>query len=299
MDYIKLIKNAFQITWRNKFLWIFGLFAGGGGIGWSWNNLNYQFNTDDSKETLSFAQFNQIKSWFYQHETVIYIILGLLILLFLFFWIFSIISQGAIIGGVAKISQEEKMNFKSTFLIGWRNFWRVLGLDIIILFLLFFILVILALPVIVLAVTGLTVLAIIIGIIFGLSYTLFIILSSFVFAYTYRILIIEKTGIFSSLSLAYHFFFKHWKKVLVIWLINLGLGAGWGLAIVLTMLILGGTLFAFGLAIYFLSKIALIIYALLFGLALIIFLIIVLAGFRTFISSIWTLSYLELKNIKN
>lgn len=296
MDYLKLIKEAFLITWKNKFLWIFGLFAGGG-FGWSWNGFNYQFEGKDTQQVLSFAQLNQIKSWFYQHETMIYILVGLITLLFFLFCLFLIISKGSIIGGVAEISQNKKMDFKSTFLIGWHHFWRVLALGILMVFIYLLVLGILALPVVVLVLTKLTVLAIILGILLGLAYFVFLFLSSLVFIYAYRFLIIEKTRIIESINLAYRFFLNHWKQILLIWLINFGLGIGWAIALLMGGLLVGGILVAIGVGLYFVSKIVLLVYAIIVGLALFISLLILVAGFNTFISSIWTLSYLELKEL--
>src|SRR5712691_8939393 len=43
MDYARLVRDAFYLTWRHRFLWVFGLFAGGGTCSPNFNG-NQGFN---------------------------------------------------------------------------------------------------------------------------------------------------------------------------------------------------------------------------------------------------------------
>src|SRR5438045_9270812 len=43
MDYARLVREAFYLTWRHRFLWVFGLFAGGGTCSPNFN-MNQNFN---------------------------------------------------------------------------------------------------------------------------------------------------------------------------------------------------------------------------------------------------------------
>ena len=47
MDYAAVIRDAWRLTWRNRFLWILGLFAGGAVGGWTSPSMGLRFNPSD------------------------------------------------------------------------------------------------------------------------------------------------------------------------------------------------------------------------------------------------------------
>ena len=82
----------------------------------------------------------------------------------------------------------------------------------------------------------------------------------------------------------------HFRGVVIIGGIGLAIGIGF----ILVLLLVGGLLFGIGFAIYLVSMTALYFYAGIFGLAFIIFILILGGIVNTFTSSIYTLVYLEL-----
>lgn len=296
MNYSELIKQSFQITWKNKFLWYFGLFTGG--IVLNIPSFNYQFGESEISSINSLGTFDGLRSFYFDHQLIIYILLGIVLVLSLVIWIFSVISQGAIINGVYTISQNRSISFKNAFLAGWHNFWRLLILGILILLIFLITLVVFALPVLVLALTGLIIPAIIMGIFLVLAYIIFALILSLCFNYSYRILIVENVPILASINLGVVFFKKYWKNIALILLISLGIGLAWGLVLIFSMLIFLGLLFGIGLLLYFAIKTYIWIYIIIASIVFIVPLIIISAGYNTFISSLWTLSYVKLNKEK-
>src|SRR3990167_5182394 len=99
MDYIGIVKNAYQITIKHKFLWIFGLFAGGMAgfksfnvtFPSSGNNSAWIENIDKTLYTADFSSF-----W----ATYALWILGAMLIILIFalvMFVLNIISQAALV----------------------------------------------------------------------------------------------------------------------------------------------------------------------------------------------------------
>lgn len=292
MDYSDLIKQAFQISWKNKFLWYFGLFTGGMMI--SFPSFDYNFGQSDLSKFDTLFSIGSLRSFYFDHQLIIYILLGIVLSSSIIIWIFSIISQGAIINGVYTISRNRSASFKSTFLAGWHNFWRLFILGILIILIYLITLAVCTLPILVLVLTGLTIPAIIIGILLVVIYIIFALVLSLCFNYSYRILIIEKTPVIKSINLGFVFFKKYWKNIALIFLISIGIGLVWALALIFCVLIFAGLLVGIGVLLYFAVKSYVWIYIIIASIVFILPIIIVTAGYNTFISSLWTLSYIRL-----
>ena len=144
-----VLKRAWQITWRYRFLWLFGLFtmllAGNG------NEFNLLISGTESIEkgwqrvvgiegTLeSLRQGWSANSW-------LVIIISLIIFLF-FLWL-SIISQIGLIHCLKKINANQNSSLKEGFAAGKKYFWSVLGVNIIAIIIIFGLLLALGLPII-------------------------------------------------------------------------------------------------------------------------------------------------------
>ena len=132
MNYWDLIKDAFWITLRNRYLWFFGFFAGVGGS----SNFNFPrggggFDDNDFDRSGASAQFlGQVPfdgpvSGVGIAALIGIVLLGLLI--FLVFVILAVISNGGLADSVVAIDRGTRRSFGSTWRAGTSRFWRVLG----------------------------------------------------------------------------------------------------------------------------------------------------------------------------
>jgi len=141
IDYGKIIKRSWQITWKNKWLWVMGLVLaafGGGSLGsgssGSGNsggtNLTLPKSSPNSAQTnvQSFrsqtsyvlgATTNFLKSWFMSIPVGNWILVVFLILLFVVFtiitiWILTSWAKGALITGLAIADADQVVNLKNS-----------------------------------------------------------------------------------------------------------------------------------------------------------------------------------------
>ncbi len=110
IDYLKIFRDAWKITWKNRFLWWFGLFLLLSAI----STPNYFFSGDEK---------NHLQEFISQHALTIGIIFASL---FLFLLILSFIARGALIKSTQKILQKKAINFKLGFRSGKKYFWNIL-----------------------------------------------------------------------------------------------------------------------------------------------------------------------------
>jgi len=135
IDFGNLIKKSFEIAWKYKTLWIFGLFAGGGGT--------FNFDWTDKIQTRT-ADMDFAYNWFDKLSMpgelvpAKFAVLGALILwvaaLVLLFIICYLIAQPAIIDAVNKITRGGQYSFGTSFSRGTDFFWRFLGILMVQLF---------------------------------------------------------------------------------------------------------------------------------------------------------------------
>jgi hypothetical protein len=141
--YSNIFKNAWVITWKNKYLWFFGVFAVILGNGNEYDfpslfntlsefiiNLKEFFSTgifrSDSISNIARAFVSEPVTFF----IIMTILLIMLVLVIFLVWL-VVISQIAIINNSAKIAGGKETNFKDAVEAGVKNFWPVLGLNFI------------------------------------------------------------------------------------------------------------------------------------------------------------------------
>lgn len=300
MDYIGILKKAYQITIKNKFLWIFGvLIAGAGGIASFNPGFNYPTSSKDTDQwgaTLTSAQFEQKLAEFWANYGNMMIIgAAILLLVCLMFFILSIISQGALIGSVNRIDKGEKADFKTGFSIGWRNFWRVWGVAIIYLLFILASLCLLIIPVSLLVISQSYALAIVWGLLMFFVCLAFWILISLIAPYSTIVAVLEKLSVWESIRESLHLFRQNWVEIILIYLLLVAITIAYGIVILLLSLIIGGIMLAIGVAFWLASMWTAIIYGFMVGLAFIICLIIINGAFKSFASAVLTLTYNRLK----
>lgn len=156
--YRPILKMAWQIMWRAKYLWFFGLFAV---LAANSGEVNLVIDNFSSlSEQTSFLQelkslYNQelmgsfseaVKSLFANFNWATLILLILLVALFLFLLWLAIVSQAGLISGAYKEYRKQPSDFLISFKTGRQSFWPVLWINIIGKVIIYGILLIIGLP---------------------------------------------------------------------------------------------------------------------------------------------------------
>lgn len=134
----QILKNAWQMTWRHKWLWFLGFFA----AFWASNSLyqffRWSFQAEQSWQNPLGSGQGQIiweRMWTWQSSDAM-TPLAILILIILVAAVAAIIwlttaSQGGLISAVYDISKEKKINFRRAIIVGTENFWKILAVSVL------------------------------------------------------------------------------------------------------------------------------------------------------------------------
>lgn len=250
MDYGKIIRDSFALSWRHKTLWILGIFAGMGG------GFNTSFNKDDI-EALNGSPFggalgglgnNSTEVW----QTLAPYAIGLTIFGLLFVAMHCIAVPG-LIDAVNRITRGGVYKLSESFSTGIDFFWRTLGM--IILMIVTFVVVTGALAAIVLVSwlaampLGVITLLLALPVFFGT-----IIVAVSVYNLALRAMVARNVSIGDAISEGYGLFRLHLGKNIIFLLITIGLGLALTIAVgMVTILVfapIGLLAYSFGLAVW-------------------------------------------------
>lgn len=304
MDYGELLKSAFWITLRNRYLWFFGFFAGGSSFNFSGNIPNAGGNFDPGGSDFSSAP--SLRPWqgVFDNVALLVGIVALAVLLLLVFLFFFLVSQGGLAGGVAALGRGEARGFGSTFRAGLSNFWRVLGYYVLLALISLGFLLLVVLPLVLLSLgvfagtqsagvrIGFGVLAALAGIL--LLIVLFVPLF-IVGQFVLRRIVVDQVGVLGSFGGGYRLFRRNLGRSLLVWLISIGLTIGVGISLLILALLVGLILFlpTIALAIAGYSTAALVT-GVIAALILVPLLLVAMGAVGTFNHAYWTLAYLRL-----
>ena len=122
LDFGGILRRAWEITWRNKILWLLGILSAiGSGSGGYSGNSNFRFDQNDPNFQDRFPDLDP--------NVVIAIVLGIAcvaIVLAIVFWILSIIGRGGLIGGINVADTRGSVSLGEAWRIGTKYFWPVL-----------------------------------------------------------------------------------------------------------------------------------------------------------------------------
>lgn len=253
MNYGALIKDAVWITWRNRFLWVFGFLLSGGQV----FSLLRNANNLSQQGALSFLGYDiplliiQARQLVLDNLIPFLVLAAVLVLAGIFL---SLTSQGALVDSVAALDRGEERNFSSAFRVGLSNFWRILGFSILLLliFVVLFIpiLFLVGLPVVSIVVrsvnfdgAGNTLAGIAIAV---LAFLLFIgmillisILLGIIFWFGLQTLVLDREGVFGSFGRGYRLLVRRPGQVLLVAIIAFALSLGLSIALLILALLLG------------------------------------------------------------
>ena len=294
MDYFGIIKKAYSITLKNKFLWILGFlavgtFSFGQGL---FNTPNYIINKADLNNDQIWQKAAEI--WANYGS---YIIGGLsLALIFcLILFVLSITASGGLIAAVDKMDEGHKFDFKQSFNLGWDRFWKVLGFRIILVVLFTISLLVLIIPTALFYQAKAYPLALIWGLIIIFVDLLFWVIIAVVSPYTLQIIVLENLGIFKSIGKSIKMVIKNFVNVIVIYLLLVAIGIGYGIALSLAILLIAGILTLIGLGFVLASPVLATSYGFVVGTLFLIVIFAVNGAYNAFQSATFTLVYRRIR----
>jgi hypothetical protein len=220
--YRPIFKQALEITWRNKFLWVFGFFAAFLSSGGVYDVIIKNWNTVTARtiELKSLLSLATPASFEYIHKTSGEIVgklniygfaAALIIALFVMiaFCVLAVIAQGGIIHAISEISAGKKTTWKKSFDMGLHHIFQILGVNISAKILIFFLLLSIGLPAAVLFPESSTWSGITFFAIFLVSIPLTLIVL-FTMIYSVAGMVIQKHSLFESIKEALKLLREHW-----------------------------------------------------------------------------------------
>ncbi|ABG03019.1 hypothetical protein Rxyl_0038 [Rubrobacter xylanophilus DSM 9941] len=292
MSYGELIRDAFRTVWRNRYLWFFGFFVAGSG---------FSFNVPGGPP----GGLPDSLRWAGENLALVVAAAALLALvLLLVYLVLGVVSAGGLAWSVAAIERGERPGFSSTFRAGLGSFWGVLGQAILLLLigigLALAVFVAVGGPfVLLLALTESVAARVVFGVLLGLLGVVLLVVLYVPYAvvgqFALRELVVGRRGALDAIGGAFGLFRRNAGKSILVWVINLALSIGVGVALAVVFILLGIALFmpaiALGTAGHEAAAVAAGVVA---GLVLLPLLLVATGAVGAFFHAYWTLAYLRL-----
>jgi hypothetical protein len=334
MEYGRIIKRAWDITWRNKVLWVFGIAAalfGGVSGNRSVPGVRYTFSGEEFERWRHMMPGQPFGPRFMpplaqsDWQGILAAILGLLavfaVIVFVMFIVGLIVrytSYGALISMVNEVEESELTSFRSGLRRGWKRFLYLLGIRILIgvaafIVVMAFLLLLGVLGAVLLApgillvtskggavAAGVFVL-IGTGLVLALMILVFALaLSAFVTMlrmYAFRSSVLEGKNVLEALSAAYSLIRARTRESLLMWLLLLAINLGLGVLAIPFGLVAAGALIGPAVALFAATEAiwpALLVAVPIFF-AIILVAVVIGGIYLTFRSAVWTLTFRELE----
>jgi hypothetical protein len=285
MDYGSVLKKSWEITWKNKGLWLLGILSGcSSGAGNPSQGLRWTTSGQDNPQLQRTLERVPTETW-----TVIFACLAVFFLVFLIVVVvLSILGQAGLIAGVSKADETGSVTLREAWKTGLPHFWRLLGLS---LFLLALVLVI-ALGVGFLAVISFGLIALCILPLLCLLIPLGILITGYL-SLVQNGIVLEKQGVFEALGKGWALLRANLGPVVLMAVILWVIGLVAGLLMSLPLLVTTIPLLAVALS---RPEPGLLDFAPLLGcFVLYLPVLLVLGGIlKTYVSGAWTLTYRRL-----
>jgi len=144
MDFGGILKRSWEITWRYKILWLFGLLAGGSGSGGGGFNTtgNYSFDENDFGG-MDFAGLEEVGRWLEQNVVLLIGLAVVLVIVAIALIVISIAAKGGLIHLANEAEDRRPLKARDGWSVGFANWGRlfliglVLGLPLMIVLVIF------------------------------------------------------------------------------------------------------------------------------------------------------------------
>jgi hypothetical protein len=306
MNYGELIKDAFRITIRNRYLWFFGFFVGGStgiNVPTSVPSGGGSFDSDDFQSSSSMLSALQLGQGLGTGVLIAGIVIVAIIIALFFIFMF-LVSQGALADSVAAIDRGERRGFRMAFRSGMGNLWRVLGYFIVLFLIAVGLMLVIGIPVALLiggtfaatqSVGARIAVSVVVGILAVLALIVVFVPFSVIGQYALREVVVRGERVLGSVGGGYSIFRRNIGRSLLILLIQFGLSIGIAIAFFVALLIVGLILFIPTIALAAAGySTAAIVAGVVAGVILLPLLLVATGAIGTFSHAYWTLAYLRL-----
>jgi hypothetical protein len=293
INYIQILKDAWQITWKNKFLWWFGLLIAIASPG----SLN--FNTGGGNEKIDDATVQRVSNFFVQNMHWIIAVAIAFIILIIIMVIIGIIARAGLLKSIDAVLKNKPVGFKAGMKEGKKYLSRLFLLGLTIFFLILAAVIVLATPVAFVLINKAFVTGIFLGILAFIILIPVIVLCSFLKAYGNIYVVLGELSAWNALEKAYELFRKNMLASIIMWLLFIPIGFVLMLAIIMILIPLALLFLAAGFGLYSAAGITGAIITTCVG--VICFLAITLSirsVYETFLQSTWYLFFLEIATPK-
>ena len=312
MDYGSLIRDAWALTWRYRFLWVLGLFTGTAVGSCSGFGTGNQFQSRPSSGDLSriapgMEQIPvEVEQWVVSHPATVALVVGVLVLLGLVLLFVSLVAQGGMTEATVDLARQQPVTLGIAWNAGLHLFWRFLGL-VLLLIVAAIVLAALFAAIVALAVLSSTVVSgnarglvaalwVLLGIVLALVAIPTAIGVSIVLAWAQRAIVVENVGPIVAVRDGWELLRQHLGSSVMVWLVNVGLSLAAGLAVLFGLVGVVAILALIGVIVWTLIGFttATVIYIGVGVVIAIAALWLMEAIVNTFFWSYWTLAYLRI-----
>lgn len=295
INYIQILKDAWKITWKNRFLWWFGFFIAIGGGGMS----SSRFNFSESEEDISPEMVEKMNYWWSMYWEWIFIGVVALFFVALGLYVLNIIGRGALISSLIKINNGGETNFSAGFNEGKKSFWKLFILNIV-----FGLAIILALAIIIFPIARLIFLeaygaATMLGLIALPIIISIFILAAFLKIYSQIYLVGSGSGVGDSIKLAYGVFKKNIKGSVLMGLLLMVVGIIIGIGLVLIIIVGVIPLVVIGGLGYLINPMVAVGVGVLGLIALIVFVMIWQSAYMVFMQAVWIIFFSQIAKVSD
>ena len=303
MDYSKIISKSFSYVRSQRYLWWLGVLAalteGGYGRIYQFNPGGFDFNNliEKSKSSPVGGNVLGVSTTWLNNDMALILTLALLFLAVIIAIVY--ISLSARAGLITSIDRLEnnvsgKWGFGEAFHSGQRFVGKLFVLGICCFAIIALILLIFTVPIVVLfaaQTTALTIAAVTLLCLGLLVLFVAAIYVSLVYPFLERKMVLENCSLVYAVTAVNYQLKKQFVTIFLSYLVNVGLSIAYGIAVAVISMVVGGGLFGIGYLIYHLNQTAMILYAVVFGLAFCFGMLFIAGIFTAFVSGYWTLAY--------
>ena len=288
IPFIEILKQAGQIVWRNKFLLWFGVLMALGSPG--------SFNMGDSEDWDK--QSGAVKNFLEVHWQIVLVAALALFVIGIILFLISLVGKAGLVRSVNFIAQDKKTNFREGWKAGKKYLWILFKLFLLFFFTIMIVFLVLAIPVIFLALKGSWISAVFVGILAVAIFIplTFILALTNIFAEFY--IILSDLKVWGAVEAGYNLLLKNIINSIIFGLLLMVVNMIAALALLpvagLALLILIPT----GVLFYFLNK---IIFGFFIAIAVLLFLAVVLFVYSIFLTykmTAWTLFFREIAKVE-
>lgn len=289
IPFIEILKQAGHIIWQNRFLLWFGLLMALGSPG--------SFNISGNDEDFG-GQGEKIRGFFEAHWQIVVAIAAVLFIIGIILFLVSLVAKAGLVKSVNLIGQSKKTDFKDGWRSGKSYLGRLFKLSLLFFLATFVIVIVLAIPVIYLAVAKSWIGAVLVGLlaIAILIPLLFVFALTKIYAEFY--IILSDLRIRSAVEAGYNLLLRNIGNSIIFSLLL----AAVSIAAAIILLPVAGIalviLIPTGIAFFYLSKIA---FAVFLGFAILLFLaaiLLVSAIFQAYKTAAWTLFFQKIAKVE-